>query len=135
MELSMGLLNRKPPLEHYSQGLRPSVFGNNRPSSKRSAPWLVKIASWVNGVMPSQTKRTLWFSKPTTWGRSILAWTRHLTPKQTKRTQWLNRVLSPFSKRSIFHSGSTFGEVKKALDNSHYRHLSHPELSPGHKDW
>ena len=134
MELIMGFLNKKASLEHYSRGLRPSVFGNNKPNAKRTAPWFAKVAGWANGIMPSQSKRTLWFSKPTMWGKSIVAWVRRITPKQLNRTQWLNKMLSPFSKRS-FHHGTTFSEIKEAMDNSQFRHLSHPEMSPGRKDW
>ncbi len=132
MELKMGLLNRKSSLDRYSQALRPSVFGNNKPNAKRTAPWFGKMVGWANGVLPSQTKRTLWFSKPTTWSKTFMAWVKRLTPKQLKRTQWLNRMLSPFLKRSPFHGQSTFDEIKRAMDNSQFRHLSHPEMSPGH---
>lgn len=131
----MSLLNKKKPSEHYSQGLRPSVFGNTKPDARRSAPWFGKVVSWASDMLPSQSKRTLWLSKPTTWGKSIMSWAKHLAPRQLNRTQWLSRMLSPFSRRSPFHSGTTFGDIRKALDNSQFRHLSHPELSPGQKDW
>ncbi len=127
----MGLFNRRSSLERYSQALRPLVFPSSKPNPRRTAPWFARLIACI----PSQSKRTLWFSKPTTWSRTFMAWIKRLTPKQLKRTQWLNRMLSPFLKRSPFHGQCTFDEIKKALDNSQYRHLSHPEMSPGQKDW
>jgi hypothetical protein len=123
-------LKRSRSTERYSQTLRPSVFAIKTDGKERPAPWLARAIKWIVAMRPEQTRRALWLSKPVDWFKKIYSAIRRMTPKQLSRTMWLTKLFYRMDKIFPSRKNTTFGSIRDAMDNSHFRHLSKPEESP-----
>ena len=123
-------LRKRHPAEHYRQTLRPSVFAAKTDGKERPAPWLARVIKCIVAMRPGQTRRALWLSKPADWFKKLYSKITGMTPKQLSRTMWLTRLSYRLGKIMPSRKNTTFGSIKNAMDNSHFRHLSKPEESP-----
>jgi len=124
-------LRRGRSTEHYNQILRPSVFAErNEPGKERPAPWLAKLVKWIGTMKPEQSRRGLWLSKPAEWFKKAYHTVKQMTPKQLSRAMWLTKLFYRLDKIIPSRKNTTFRNIRDAMDNSHFRHLSKPEESP-----
>lgn len=123
-------LRRSRPAGHYSQTLRPSVFATKTDGTERPAPWLARVIKCIVAMRPGQSRRALWLSKPVDWFKNMYSTMKQMTPKQLSRTMWLTKLSYRLGKIFPSRKNITFSNIKDAMDNSHFRHLSKPDESP-----
>jgi hypothetical protein len=106
------------------------MFAAKTDSKDRPAPWLAKVIKWIVAMQPGQCSRALWLSKPVDWFKKMYSAMKRMTPKQLSRTMWLTKLFYRLDKIFPGRKNTTFRNIRDAMDNSHFRHLSKPHESP-----